>query len=311
VAESLENPAKTHGGRESSKLFWNFFLRHLFKVTSLNSFKEIHMSLAEEIGPHLPSLRRYARALSGSQASGDTYVRVMLEALITNPEQWDKAESARFSSFRLFHSVWNAVGQDVPAAAPDMTGQMTIADTRLASLAAPSRQALLLTAMEGFAEDDAARIMGVSSDELRTLLSEADQSIKALTKADVMIIEDEAIIALDLQGLVEDLGHDVIGVATTRTEAQQIVAAKRPDILLADIQLADGSSGIDAASDILTNLEIPVVFITAFPERLLTGRQVEPTFLITKPFQPAAVRAAISQALFFQQNAKKLTRGAA
>lgn len=269
------------------------------------------MSLAEEIGPHLPSLRRYARALSGSQASGDTYVRVMLEALITNPEQWDKAESARFSSFRLFHSVWNAVGQDVPAAAPDMTGQMTIADTRLASLAAPSRQALLLTAMEGFAEDDAARIMGVSSDELRTLLSEADQSIKALTKADVMIIEDEAIIALDLQGLVEDLGHDVIGVATTRTEAQQIVAAKRPDILLADIQLADGSSGIDAASDILTNLEIPVVFITAFPERLLTGRQVEPTFLITKPFQPAAVRAAISQALFFQQNAKKLTRGAA
>jgi CheY-like chemotaxis protein len=69
--------------------------------------------------------------------------------------------------------------------------------------------------------------------------------------------------------------------------------------VLADIQLADGSSGIDAVKDILARLDVPVIFITAFPERLLTGERPEPTFLITKPFQRSTVKAAISQALFF------------
>lgn len=265
------------------------------------------MKLAEEIGPQLPGLRRYARALSGTQASGDTYVRVMLEALITQPDQWDKAAGARVAAFKVFHKVWRAVGQDIPAAVPDSEGRMGIADARLASLAPPSRQALLLTAMEGFSEADAANILNVSSDGLTELLAEANEAIRALTQAKVMIIEDEPIIALDIQGLVEDLGHTVTGVAATRTEAGELFAKSKPDILLADIQLADGSSGVDAAADILAGADLPVVFITAFPERLLTGRQVEPTFLITKPFQPSAVRAAVSQALFFQQNAKRLS----
>ena len=265
------------------------------------------MNLAQEVGPQLPGLRRYARALSGNQASGDTYVRVMLEALVSEPELWNENDSARENAFRIFHNIWRAVGQDVPSASPDGEGRMQIADTRLAGLGAPSRQALLLTAMEGFSHKDAATVLGVSDSELSALVAEADDAIRALTKSNVMIIEDEPIIALDIQGLVEELGHTVTGIASTRTEAGELVAKKRPDLLLADIQLADGSSGVDAAADILTDLEIPVVFITAFPERLLTGRRVEPTFLITKPFQPSAVRAAISQALFFQQSAKRLS----
>jgi len=75
--------------------------------------------------------------------------------------------------------------------------------------------------------------------------------------------------------------------------------AKRPGLVLADVQLADGSSGIDAVSDILGEFDVPVIFITAFPERLLTGERPEPTYLISKPFQPENVKAAISQALFF------------
>ena len=51
--------------------------------------------------------------------------------------------------------------------------------------------------------------------------------------------------------------------------------------------------------DILVEFQVPVIFITAFPERLLTGERPEPTFLITKPFQRSTVKAAISQALFF------------
>lgn len=115
----------------------------------------------------------------------------------------------------------------------------------------------------------------------------------------MLIIEDEPIIALDIEALVRDLGHEVTAVARTRSEARTFAASETPGLILADIQLADDSSGIDAVKDILTEHHIPVIFITAFPERLLSGDRPEPTYLITKPFKPDTVKAAIGQALFF------------
>mgnify|MGYP002650438972 CR=1 FL=1 len=73
----------------------------------------------------------------------------------------------------------------------------------------------------------------------------------------------------------------------------------RPGLVLADIQLADDSSGIDAVKDILAEFQVPVIFITAFPERLLTGDRPEPAFLISKPYSEEQVRSAVSQAMFF------------
>ena len=124
----------------------------------------------------------------------------------------------------------------------------------------------------------------------------------------MLIIEDEPVIATDIEALVRELGHTVLDVAATRSEAVAAVARRTPGLVLADIQLADGSSGIDAVKDILGRYDVPVIFITAFPERLLTGERPEPTFLITKPFQPETVKAAIGQALFFHPGA---TRAAA
>jgi CheY-like chemotaxis protein len=104
--------------------------------------------------------------------------------------------------------------------------------------------------------------------------------------------------------MVEELGHDVTGIARTHKEAIAMVNQRRPGLLLADIQLADGSSGLDAVNEILATTDLPVIFITAYPERLLTGDKPEPAFLITKPFQPDAVKAAISQILFFDRRAE-------
>lgn len=115
----------------------------------------------------------------------------------------------------------------------------------------------------------------------------------------MLIIEDEPLISMQLEDLVRSLGHDVCGMAATRTQAQQIASETSPGLVLADIQLADGSSGLDAVDDILQMGSVPVIFITAYPERLLTGDRPEPTYLVTKPFQESTVRAAISQALFF------------
>jgi CheY-like chemotaxis protein len=141
--------------------------------------------------------------------------------------------------------------------------------------------------------------METSIDEVESFVAEAIAEIERQTHADVLIIEDEPIIAMDLETIVRDLSHNVTGVAVTRDEAVAQAHAHRPGLVLADIQLADDSSGIDAVKDILSEFQVPVIFITAFPERLLTGERPEPTFLITKPFQRSTVKAAISQALFF------------
>ena len=169
----------------------------------------------------------------------------------------------------------------------------------LAGLTPMGRQAFLLVAMEEFSIADAARVLEMGEDETGVLLEEAQQDIAAQIATDVVIIEDEPLIALDLQELLKSLGHRVVSVARTERQAIAAVAKTRPGLVLADIQLADGSSGLDAVNEILRTFAVPVIFITAFPERLLTGTKPEPTFLIRKPYQVDAVKAVVSQALFF------------
>ena len=259
------------------------------------------MSLGQKIAPHLPFLRRYARALTGSQDNGDAYVRATLEALIAAPDEFPDTVEPRLGLYRTFHVIWNSARVDADDS--DVAGDAAeqIAAQRLARISPQSRQALLLTAMEGFTTEDAAYILDTDSSSTGLLVAEALAEIDKQTKARVLIIEDEPIIAMDIEAIVRDLGHDVTGVAVTRDEAVAEAQANPPTLVLSDIQLADNSSGIDAVQDILSDHDVPVIFITAFPERLLTGTRPEPTFLITKPFQPAPVKAAISQALFFNE----------
>lgn len=253
------------------------------------------MSFVEQLGPHLPYLRRYARALTGSQKSGDQYVKAALQALAAGDVELETLPP-RVALYKLFQVIWGATGARLdtgPDGGSDMVSQ------RVLRIPPRHRQAFLLTALEGFTLEEAALILGDTPAGVRTLISQAQQDIEAELATDVLIIEDEPVIAADIEALVRDLGHNVTHVATTRTEAVAAFKAHRPGLVLADIQLADGSSGIDAVNDILKGADIPVIFITAFPERLLTGEKPEPAFLITKPFQPETVKAAIGQALFF------------
>lgn len=271
------------------------------------------MSLGQQLAPHVPFLRRYARALTGSQAQGDRYVRAALEAIVAAPGEFSNGTEPRLNLYRLFQCIWNSAnahdadasdrnGHDMaPASDPASEGAESIARARLARLTPLSRQALLLTAMEGFTREDAAYLIGVDADDVKPLIDEALAEIDRQTRVRVLIIEDEPIIAMDIETLVRDMGHEATGVAVTRDEAVALAIGDPPGLVLADIQLADDSSGIDAVRDILAKFAVPVIFITAFPERLLTGERPEPTFLITKPFQRATVKAAIAQALFFNE----------
>ncbi len=265
------------------------------------------MSKAHAVAQHLPYLRRYARALTGSQASGDAYVAATLEALVKDPDLLESSYSPRVILFQLFSTIWNSLSVNEaiePAENP------VAPERHLSQITAKPRQAFLLISVEGFPEEHAARILDVDIPALRRLLDESSRQLAAQIATDVLIIEDEALIALDLEALLENLGHRVVGVARTRSEAATIARSKRPGLILADIQLADGSSGLDAVNDLLNMFEVPVIFITAYPERFLTGERPEPAFLVSKPYQPATVSALVSQALFFERNAVQRKRRA-
>lgn len=257
------------------------------------------MSLGQQIATNLPFLRRYARALTGSQSTGDAFVRTTLEAALEDEDLKKSLEDGRIPLYRAFNKVWSSAFMEVSEAG-SMTGEHEAgAQARLRGITPLNRQALLLTTLEDFSPAQAGLIMGLEPAAVEALADEAIAEIDKEQSTSVLIIEDEPLISMQLEDLVTGLGHDICGTAATRTQALDVVQQKQPGLVLADIQLADGSSGLDAVDDILAIDTVPVIFITAYPERLLTGDRPEPTYLVTKPFQEKTVQAAISQALFF------------
>lgn len=257
------------------------------------------MSVSDQISVQLPYLRRYARALTGSQHSGDAYVRATLEAALADQSLRADIARSRAALYGAFTRIWTTSHVDEPVDS-GLTGMHEqVAQERLSMVAPTHRQALLLTTVEEFTREDTAEILDIDVTEVDLLVQQAIEEIESETTTDVLIIEDEPLISMQLEGLVSELGHNVVGTAATHAQALDIFRKQPAGLVLADIQLADGSSGIDAVEDLLKFGDVPVIFITAYPERLLTGERPEPTYLVTKPFQEATVRAAISQALFF------------
>jgi len=257
------------------------------------------MSLGAKVASQLPYLRRYARALTGSQESGDAFVKATLEAALLDEDLQASLQTGRTALYRAFNKIWAGAHVEVVPVGEPLGEHEAAAHEKLAMITPRSRQALLLTTLEEFTPEEAGEIMDVDADEVDMLVREAITEIDRETATSVLIIEDEPLISMQLEDLVTSLGHEICGTAATRTQAQEVVAKNTPGLILADIQLADGSSGLDAVDDIMAITAVPVIFITAYPERLLTGARKEPTYLVTKPFKEATVRAAISQALFF------------
>ncbi|WP_135502844.1 response regulator [Roseovarius aestuariivivens] len=255
-------------------------------------------TLTDEIGVNLPYLRRYARALTGRQASGDNYAIATLEAILSDRELYRTDVSAKVALFQVFHAIWSSSGMPVDEEGSDQLTARALKHLR--SLTTNTREALLLHTIEEFSVKEVSQVMQVSLGEAKSYIDKGVEEMNSSVSGKVMIIEDEAIIAMDLESIVAEMGHKVTGVARTERGALDLAAKEIPDLILSDIQLADSSSGIDAVNQILKlHGDRPVIFITAFPERLLTGEGPEPAFLISKPYSEEQVRSAVSQAMFF------------
>jgi CheY-like chemotaxis protein len=265
------------------------------------------MSVSKAISAHVPYLRRFSRALTGTQAGGDAYVLATLEAVVAEPANFADAPDLRVDLYRLFLKVWESMPVNNYVDQTSYSADEQGAQRNLEAIPLQPRVAFLLSSLEGFDAADVARVLECSQDAAADLIDRAGKEISKQICTDVLIIEDEPLIAIDIQMLVEELGHRVVAIARTRDEAVAAAKNSAPGLLLADIQLADGSSGLDAVNQILNDFSVPVIFITAYPERFLTGTPPEPAFLITKPFGVDSLKAVISQALFFDRRSHRKT----
>lgn len=264
------------------------------------------LNVNDVITPHLPQLRRYARALTGSQASGDSYAAAALVAIMENPQTLDMNLGPRVGLFRVMNDIWHSSSERAQMPTPDMSGLP--AQQHLANLTVEAREALLLATVEEFSAGEVGQILRLSEQDAETTITKALSGIADSLSGRVLIIEDEAAIALDLQNILAELGHKITGVASTQGEAVTLGLAERPDLIMADIRLADETSGIAAVDELLTKVgEIPAIFVTSFPEQLLTGERPEPAFMVSKPYTEAQIRAVVTQAMFFSGNTKAIS----
>jgi len=257
------------------------------------------------VSSQIPYLRRFARVLTGSQTGGDAYVVATLEAIVADPTGFAAAGVGRAALYRFFLKIWRSMPINNHVDRVELSSDAVAARRNLEAITLQPRIAFLLSALEGFEPAEVAATLECTVEEAKALIDAAGEEIADQIRTDVLIIEDEPWIAVSLKTLVEELGHHVIKVARTHREVFKAARVARPGLILTDIQLADGSSGLDAVNELLGTLEVPVIFITAYPERFLLGAAPEPAFLIAKPFAVDALKAVISQALFFDRKAHR------
>lgn len=227
----------------------------------------------EALKASLPFARRFARALTGDQARGDAVVAACLRHGLPD-----------LPGRLALHA---AIAREVPEG-PSSAEE---------PLSAIQRRLMLLTALEEMSVEDSALVLGLSADEAAAELAAARENLKRAATTDVLIIEDEPLIAMDLRILVQQCGHRVVGLAASEDAALQLAEQHHPGLILADINLGRGGDGMNAVRRILRISHVPVIFITAYPQKLLTAEGLEPAFVINKPFDRLSVSIATYQAV--------------
>jgi DNA-directed RNA polymerase specialized sigma24 family protein/CheY-like chemotaxis protein len=255
------------------------------------------MAQPDPIIAHVPYLRRHARLLTGSQELGDEFVRLCLELVVAEP-QWLEGDNLRVQLFRAFHAAWSRVHETI--ADESTMGEVELVERvrqGLAGLPSAERRTLALIVVEEFTYEDTAYILGITVDQVRRSVAKARSELLSRVSVSVLIIEDEQIVASDIARIVEDMGHRVAGMAAHQAQSVSLAEELKPGLVLADIRLEDDGDGIAAAQRILEAYEVPIVFVTGYPERLLTGGGLEPAFVVAKPFDSEALKVTIAHAL--------------
>jgi CheY-like chemotaxis protein/DNA-directed RNA polymerase specialized sigma24 family protein len=246
---------------------------------------------------YVPYLRRHARLLTGSQEIGDECVRICLEMVVAEPRHLEGGD-LKVRLFRAFHAAWRVVETTLSEASPLEAVELSDrVEQGLGGLPPLERRVLLLAVVENFTYPEIAQILDLDEARAVELLAQARRDLHAQVSVPVLIIEDETVIAMELSRIMEEMGHTVVGVASREAVAVELAEQTSPRLILCDIKLLDDDNGILAAQQILQRFDVPVVFVTAFAEMLLTGGRLEPAFVVAKPFAADTLKVTVAQAL--------------
>ena len=256
---------------------------------------------ARRLMAQLPYMRRYGRALTGSTNRGDDLVTLAVEAALTEPERYhldtDDEPVTRRRLYTLLNELFDAdAGAAGAIVSPAEPGHPI--EAALSSLPEQERRVFLLVSLEELSTPQAADVMGIHADEARDALGRAQNAMREQLVANILIVEDDAIIAYDLTETVLGMGHKVCGTAATMEEALAAAAANQPSLALMDLRLAHGGSGITTAQALRETRALPIIFVTAFAEELKQRGLDYLGPVIKKPFTREQIERAITQAVF-------------
>jgi CheY-like chemotaxis protein len=245
---------------------------------------------------YLPALRRYAQAYAGSRLGGDAYLEICLEVLLEDPRWLRRQKTLRLDLFKLLHAVIDRVGDKADGSGDTaQDSQARMRDTVL-SLSPLRRRLVLLLSFEDLQTKDLAYIMGLEETAIRAQLQHAWKDIYQRPQARVLILEDEELIAADISDAVEELGHTVVGVASNERSAIELARTMDPELVLADVRLR-GGSGARAVEQIRGKTRVPVIFITGYPDGVISDGTDDPVYVMAKPFRREDLKQTISRAL--------------
>jgi DNA-directed RNA polymerase specialized sigma24 family protein/CheY-like chemotaxis protein len=257
---------------------------------------------ARRLMAQLPYMRRYGRALTGSTTRGDDLVTRAVEAALTEPDRYqldtDDEPVTRRRLYTLLNGLFDADMGTIGAAAIAPAEPGHPIEAALSSLPEQERRVFLLVSLEELSTPQAAEVMGIPSDEAREALGRAQNAMREQLVANILIVEDDAIIAYDLTETVLGMGHKVCGTAATMEEALAAAAANQPSLALMDLRLAHGGSGITTAQALRETRALPIIFVTAFAEELKQRGLDYLGPVIKKPFTREQIERAITQAVF-------------
>lgn len=248
---------------------------------------------SQQLLKHIPFLRRYARALTGTSGRGDELVGLAVPVALSDPDAYGLERHDRGPLYALLNRLFDA--EEMRTALPDSGHPMELALVQLPEM---ERRLFLLVSLEEVGCADAARILGLGLEEARRRMAAAQEALRESLIASIMIVEDDAIIAFDLAETVRNMGHKVCGTATTMDDAIDTARSCQPTLALMDLRLAHGDSGITTAQVLRQTSELPIIFVTAFGDEL-TRRGLEHLGpVIRKPFTREQIERAITQAVF-------------
>jgi DNA-directed RNA polymerase specialized sigma24 family protein/CheY-like chemotaxis protein len=250
---------------------------------------------ASHLFDHLPYLRRYARALTGTAQRGDELVLRSLETAMLAPERFGLTRNARIPLYALvnlhFDEAGGGQGQPLPSPYP--------VERALAALPEGERRAYLLIALEGLSPAEAAAVLNEPAEgEIAIRFGHARERVRQAMVQKVLVVEDDSLLAADLENCVTSLGHEVCGTAVSEQAAIEIADRHEPTLALLDVCLADGSSGIEVAKRLRRRGVARTIFVTGFADEAENRDALHLGPIVSKPYTVETLDEAIQRAIF-------------